>query len=57
MNEETRTLLTFTAAAVSLLWRLLSEQKLWTPERWIFIAGMYTIAYVTGLQLLRKAVE
>jgi hypothetical protein len=54
VSEETRTLITFATASTSLLWRLLSEQKLWTAERLTYIGCMYSVAYVTGLELVRK---
>lgn len=57
MTDDVKLLLTFATASVSLLWRLLSEQKTNQWERMIYILVSYTVAYAAGMTLLGRLLE
>jgi hypothetical protein len=49
--------LTLLTASVSLLWRLLSEQKSRHWERMTYIAVAYVVAYATAMNLIRRLLQ
>lgn len=52
-EEEIATALTALMGLASYLWRLLSKQKLWDPERWFYLVVSYVVFTYSTIRFMK----
>jgi Na+/H+ antiporter NhaD/arsenite permease-like protein len=53
-EQDIATVLTALMALASYLWRLLSEQKLWTIERWFYLIVSWAVLTYSTIRLIER---